>query len=71
MNWVGVSDVAPNSRGAHVDAQELAVLEVLHGAPFVEALNGGSSTSNPTEQRGELLSNMYDEFVNYYGPVAV
>jgi len=61
-DWADVSDVDPASRGSHVDARKLAVLEALHGRPFLNWVGGESIGANA----GRQLMQQYDLMLSAY-----
>ena len=61
-DWAGVSDVDPASRGSHVDARKLAVLETLHGRQFLNWVGGESIGWNA----GRQLMQQYDLMLSAY-----
>ncbi|HRJ66189.1 MAG TPA: hypothetical protein PLW48_03565 [Alphaproteobacteria bacterium] len=61
FRWAGVDDVAPNSRGKFVDAQELAFLEKITGKPFRQ----NNRHPNPTgPNAGGTLSATFNKVFN-------
>lgn len=62
--WAGVENVKDGSRGAYVDAKELAVIEKFYGKGFV-----GVNGTNPNNTAGPILTKVYDKLFNsiYYG----
>ncbi|HYD17691.1 MAG TPA: calcium-binding protein [Patescibacteria group bacterium] len=62
FRWAGVEDVVAGSRGNDVNAAELAVLEKLTGAPFLQ--NGHNP--NPGYRAGFDLSQAFDVVINHY-----
>lgn len=62
--WAGVENVKDGSRGAYVDAKELAVIEKFYGKGFV-----GVNGVNPNNTAGPILTKVYDKLFDsiYYG----
>ncbi|MBF0561228.1 MAG: hypothetical protein HQL37_04230 [Alphaproteobacteria bacterium] len=55
--WAGVEDVDPGSRGAYVDARQLAFLERYFNQPFVQASVG----ADPRWNAGAVLEGVWDD----------
>jgi len=67
FTWAGVAGVAPASRGAYIDARQLAALEVFLGESFEQ--NGNS---NPNAQAAQLLKDAFAEFSrSMYGDLMI
>jgi hypothetical protein len=62
--WTGSENVDPTSRGAYVDAQQLAVLEQFYGQAYFGT--GAIGGSDPNFWAGPLLSAQYDNVKEYY-----
>lgn len=60
--WAGESNTVSGSRGAYIDARQLAVLEVATGEYYRNTVNG---TVNPLVDAGKILSEEYQIFHNY------
>ncbi|MEE8768162.1 MAG: calcium-binding protein [Rahnella inusitata] len=60
--WAGVSNTVSGSRGAYIDARQLAVLEVATGEDYLNTVNG---TVNPLVNAGKILSEQYQIFHDY------
>ncbi|QLK59764.1 hypothetical protein GE278_02705 [Enterobacteriaceae bacterium Kacie_13] len=60
--WAGVSNTVSGSRGAYIDARQLAVLEVATGEDYRSTVNG---TVNPLVNAGKILSEEYQIFHDY------
>jgi Ca2+-binding RTX toxin-like protein len=60
--WAGVENVAPDSRGAYMDAQELGVLEQFSGESFVSSFTGGNDPSN--WHQGEVLTDAFNQLLS-------
>jgi hypothetical protein len=58
--WAGVSDVAEGSRGANIDAKQLAVVEKITGEPFV-----GVEGANPIPEAAPFLQDAYESIRTY------
>lgn len=56
--WTGIGEVDPLSRGLHIDARQLAVLEKLHGRGFEAA-----GATDPGPAQGAALAAMYEAAV--------
>ena len=64
FRWAGADAVDPASRGPHIDARRLGVLEQFNGEPFV----GVEGTGNPNAEVGGLLSHTFQSlFELVYG----
>ncbi|MEW2918033.1 calcium-binding protein [Ruegeria sp. ANG10] len=59
LDWAGVSDVDPTSRGDHIDARHLVFLEKVYGTGFV----GATLSTDPGLAAGEELGDFYDALV--------
>ncbi|HGG6556739.1 TPA: hypothetical protein ACJG76_004950, partial [Salmonella enterica subsp. diarizonae serovar 61:i:z] len=59
--WAGVSDINPHSRGSHVDAQHLGVLEAATG----ETYHTVHDSIIPNSPDGVLLEKEYNQFYGY------
>jgi Ca2+-binding RTX toxin-like protein len=57
----GADRVASNSRGSHMNAQHLAVVEAFMGSVF-----NGQNGRNPNATAGPMLEKMYQDFVEMY-----
>jgi len=60
--WVGVADIAPNSRGTFFDARKLAVLENFLGTTYMD---NGSNVQGPNAV--SLLTKAFDALTDYVG----
>ena len=56
------SDINPNSRGSHIDAKKLAVIEALMGKSFV----GAGKSKNPNPNAAAILNETFDKIVDVY-----
>jgi Ca2+-binding RTX toxin-like protein len=56
--WAQIGTVADGSRGPHVDAEELAILEAFYGVPFTGVM---------TARWGQALDGLFDQFVDFMG----
>ncbi|MGY6646184.1 MAG: calcium-binding protein, partial [Salinarimonas sp.] len=61
-DWAGVSDVDPASRGSHVDARKLAVMESLFGRQYLNWVGGEDIGWNA----GRELMQQYDQMLSSY-----
>jgi Ca2+-binding RTX toxin-like protein len=59
QQWTGAAAVAPNSRGALIDARQLAVLEAFYGEGF-----SGVGGANPNETAAPILKTAYTQLVD-------
>lgn len=59
--WTGSQDVAPDSRGAFVDARQLTAMEKLFGEDFFQT--AGIGGSNPGPNAGHALTALWREMV--------
>ncbi|SDG42860.1 calcium-binding protein [Paraburkholderia phenazinium] len=59
--WASVENVAPDSQGSYIDAQELGVLEAFSGESFVSSFTGGSDPSN--WHQGEVLTDAFNQLL--------
>jgi hypothetical protein len=63
-DWVGVADLPPESRGGHIDARRLAVLEASLGEGFVQR----GMWTDPRPQAARMLEDAYTLFFDtHYG----
>ena len=64
LEWAGVGDVDPESRGAFVDARHLELLEAMYGTGF-EQLYRPTNTylTDPNAAAGPLIEQQYDELI--------
>jgi Ca2+-binding RTX toxin-like protein len=64
LDWAGVSDVAPGSRGSYIDARHLAFLEALYGQPFNSGINPAAVNGAALEQQfAELVEKLAARFM--------
>ena len=63
FEWAGVTQVPPTSRGAYVDARELAVLELMAGRPYTNQYWPGQAS--PYQQAGNLLTSEFEKFLQF------
>ncbi|MBI5786871.1 MAG: putative Ig domain-containing protein [Rhodocyclales bacterium] len=59
--WVGVENIAPNSRGYITDARRLYVLEAFLGEGFIQGYGAWAGTANTGWNSGDYLSGIYFE----------
>ncbi|MDE2400198.1 MAG: hypothetical protein KGL90_00845 [Burkholderiales bacterium] len=59
QEWTGASSVSPTSRGASIDARQLAVLEAFYGQAF-----SGADGANPNTIAAPILQNAYTKLVD-------
>jgi len=60
--WAGVENIASDSRGPYINAQELAVLEKFTGESFVSIFTGGLDPSNT--HQGLVLQNAFTQLLS-------
>lgn len=60
LRWAGVEDIDPNSRGAYVDAQQLAFYEAFRGYEFDQY-----GSSNPLAEAGKFVEAVFDYLVTW------
>ncbi|ROP59466.1 Ca2+-binding RTX toxin-like protein [Enterobacter sp. BIGb0383] len=60
--WAGVSEIASNSRGAYIDARQLAVLEIATGSGYRNETN---DTTDPLQNAAKTLQNEYQRFAAF------
>jgi len=65
LQWAGVTQIAPNSRGNYVDARELAVVEMMTGRPYTNQYT--PNDPNPRYEAGNLLTSEFNKFLQYVG----
>lgn len=58
LDWAGVSDIDPSSRGSAVNAQHLAMLEKIYGTDFL-----GIPGASPNTGAGAALEAQYAELI--------
>ncbi|GAB6142171.1 hypothetical protein JCM14076_29000 [Methylosoma difficile] len=63
--WLGVENLAINSRGPYVDARKLAAFEVFTGQHFLQGsgANGGSA-DKPGPNAGEYITGLFDQLAD-------
>jgi len=67
LDWAGVADVDPTSRGSHVDARHLAFLEKFYGSDFLQPGHGsGPDLSDPNSPAGASLEAQFSELVQKF-----
>ncbi len=59
--WAGVEDVAPDSRGANIDARQLEALEKFVAKDF----KGRNSTTNPNPEAADILETAFRQLSDY------
>jgi hypothetical protein len=59
--WSGVGDIPPDSRGPHVDAQHLAILEKLTDEPWINRYG----SRYPLRIQGQILEEGYDKWFDW------
>ncbi len=57
----GAKNIAANSRGAYIDARQLAVIEAMLGEKYV-----GTSGANPHSDAAPMLKSAYQDLLNMY-----
>jgi len=64
--WSNIGEVEPNSRGGHIDAKKLGILEKFVGRGFVGmSLADKQNSPNPNGQAAKYLENAYVKLVDY------
>ena len=58
--WTGTVNVDPESRGSHIDARKVAVLELLTGKAFKQG-----SSANPGVNAAKMLEEEFKKFADY------
>ena len=58
FEWAGVAEVAPRSRGHHIDARRIAFLEVFFGEDF-----RGASGANPDMATGPMMDSLFNDIM--------
>ena len=67
LNWAGVADVDPASRGGHIDARHLEFLEKLYGSDFLQPAPGSNPGSpNPNAPASAKLEAQFDGLVQKF-----
>ncbi|WP_436176016.1 hypothetical protein, partial [Mesorhizobium sp. LjNodule214] len=61
--WTGTTDVSPDSRGAYMDAQHLAVLEAFYGIQYQQLAGANAGTPNPGPNATAELEALYQDLV--------
>lgn len=69
FRWAGADEIAPNSRGNFIDAQELAFLEKLTGQDFLQL--GWSSNPLGPNAGGELKATFLETFNVLYAHLLI
>jgi Ca2+-binding RTX toxin-like protein len=65
--WAETQNIAPGSRGALVNAQEVAFVEAVEGRPIVARLRDGTLTNQiGTAVIASDISSRFDGWVNYF-----
>ncbi|UPH71736.1 hypothetical protein LGT41_0002645 [Abyssibius alkaniclasticus] len=67
LNWAGVADVDPSSRGSYIDGRHLAFLEEFYGTDFLQPGHGSNpGSANPNAKASVDLEAQFDELVEKF-----
>ncbi|SCW87365.1 hypothetical protein SAMN02927900_05924, partial [Rhizobium mongolense subsp. loessense] len=62
--WTGTADIEPDSRGAYMDAQHLAVLEAFYGFQYRQLAGTNAGTPDPGPNAAVELEALYQDAVS-------
>lgn len=66
LQWLGVADLASNSRGFNIDPRHLTALEKWYDQNYVQYIGVNAGTNNPGPNSGYTQEATYQRFIDSY-----